>query len=104
MVFGFSYLCVFLPATVVKRCGRNLSQSAHDKNISRAPGQKFFLFFSLFSVDVRSHLEREVGQRVREGGREGDGVLSLSLSALILILLFQSRGRVCSVGRCVWQH
>lgn len=94
-------LCVFLPATVVKRwCRKPQPVFAHVKNISRASGQKFFLFFSLFGVNVRQHLGREVGQRVREGGR----VLSPSLSALILILLFQSRGCVCSVGRCVWQR
>lgn len=32
-----------------------------------------------------------------------EGSLSLFLSAPFLILLFQSRGRVCSAGRCAWQ-
>lgn len=45
-----------------------------------------------------------MGQGVREGGKGEERGLSLSLSGLILILLFQSRGRVCSVGRCVWQR
>lgn len=48
------------------------------------------------------------GSMQREGGRGSCGscggrLLSLFLSAPFLILLFQSRGRVCSAGRCAWQ-
>lgn len=56
-------LCVFLPATVVKRCGRNLSQSPHMTRTSpERQGRSFFVLFSF---------QRRCEVAFREGGGAG---------------------------------
>lgn len=50
---------------------------------------------------LRGCMQRQ-GAKGRKGGG-GGGLALLFLSVPFLILLFQSRGCVCSAGRCAWQ-